>query len=328
MTPTRVAVVGSFVQDLAFRVPRFPAPGETRIGEFFAGPGGKGSNQAVACKRQDIQTLFIGAIGQDIFGDGYVAWVANEQLEVDLLRTQTPSGAASVVIDAQAQNLIVVALGANECLTREHVLSALSRHDAISVLLVQAESSLNATRSALEYARERQILSLFNPAPINSGVTLELLGLADVITPNETEAAFLAQHVLGEKKAIDVARLDDESIIALCSQFPCSATLITLGASGSLFYQRAAIDKKIGGGRSGALVRTSVVPGIVATDTTGAGDAFNGGLAAGLVHFSGDMKRAMKYATVVAGLSTQREGTAPAMPTRAEVATYAAFYQE
>lgn len=328
MTTTRVAVVGSFVQDLAFKVPLFPAPGETRIGNFFTGPGGKGSNQAVACHRQNIPTLFIGAIGEDLFGDGYIEWASKERLPVELLRTKTATGAASIVINEEAQNLIVVALGANDDLTPAHVLASLSSNRNLSVVLLQAESNLNAAKAALEYAQRAGIISLFNPAPINPDVTSELLALADIITPNETEAAFLAHHITGEKKRIDVTNLDDESIIALCRRFPSSATLITLGGAGSLFYQHSAPHPECKGIKQGEYLRIPVVEGIKPVDTTGAGDAFNGGLAAGLVHFEGDIKRAIRYATVVAGLSTQREGTAPAMPTRVEVERYADFFKE
>jgi ribokinase len=328
MITTQVAVVGSFVQDLAFKVQQFPAAGETRIGEFFSGPGGKGSNQAVACHRQGVGTLFVGAVGSDLFGDGFRQWAANEQLPVDLLNADAPTGAASIVINSEAQNLIVVALGANAHLTPKHVLAALSRNRDLMVVVLQAESNLEAAGAALEYAQRAQILSLFNPAPINPGIAAEMVAYADIITPNETEAAFLAQHILGEKRAVDIMALDDESLVALCSQLPSKATLITLGASGSVFYQRSVTQEKFRGVKSGELIRTPVVSGILPVDTTGAGDAFNGGLAAGLVYFDGDIRRSIKYATVVAGLSTQRNGTAPAMPTRAEVEEYRYFYQQ
>lgn len=327
MSGARVAVIGSFVQDLAFKAPLFPSPGETRIGHFFTGPGGKGSNQAVASHRQEVPTIFIGAIGDDLFGDGYLKWTSEEELPVDLLRTKTPSGAASVVVNAKGENLIVVALGANDELTPEHVLSTLRKEPNLSVVLLQAESNLLATKTALQHARNENILSLFNPAPINPGVTSELLALADVITPNETEAAFLAQHIAGETRPVDVTTLDDESAISLCKRLPSDATLITLGSQGSLLYQRNTPRTDLRGIKAGELVRVPVLQGISPVDTTGAGDAFNGGLAAGLVEFEGNIIRAMKYATVVAGLSTQREGTAPAMPKRAEVIRYADFFR-
>lgn len=328
MTDTRVAVVGSFIHDLAFKVEVFPGLGETRIGRVFTGPGGKGSNQAVACHRQNIPTLFIGAIGDDLFGKGYVEWASKERLPVELLHTKSATGAASIVINAQAENLIVVALGANDELSPQHVLSSLSKHEKLSILLVQAESNLDATKAALDYAHKKELISILNPAPINEGMTPELLALADIITPNETEAAFLANHLTGEKGCIDVTNLDDESIIGICKRFPSSATLITLGAKGSLFYQTTAPHIRTSGTEQGELVRIPALPGITPVDTTGAGDAFNGGFTAGLLHFEGNIKRAIKYATVVAGLSTQREGTSPAMPTRAEVERYADFFKE
>ncbi len=326
MTEARVAVIGSFVQDLAFKAPLFPSPGETRIGHFFTGPGGKGSNQAVASHRQGIATIFIGAIGEDLFGDGYLLWTQKEGLPVDLLRTKTPTGAASIVINANAENLIVVALGANDDLTPEHVLSALKRETNLSVVLLQAESNISAAMASLAYAKSSGLISIFNPAPINPGVTSDLLALADIITPNETEAAFLAEHIAEAEGGTDVTALDDESIASLCSQFPSDATIITLGSQGSLLYQRKAPRAGLRGCAQGHVARVPALSGVTPVDTTGAGDAFNGGLAAGLVEFQGDLMRAMKYASVVAGLSTQREGTAPAMPTRAEVQRYAEFF--
>lgn len=317
---TQVAVIGSFVQDLAFKVEQFPIPGETRIGRFAAGPGGKGSNQAVACHRQGISTVFIGAVGRDLFGDGYKEWVRTERLDTRLLTVDgAATGAASIVVNAQAENQIVVALGANDDLTTAHVLKSLEKLPDIKIVLLQAESNLDAAKAALAYAKEKNIFSIFNPAPINAGVTSDLIKQADLITPNETEFSFLLEHLADVKCCDDFSRMTDDEISGLCRQLPVSAVLITLGAAGSLYCQT---------GRPHAAVAQSVSPGqclrvpaaaVRPVDTTGAGDAFNGGLAAGLVKFPGRLKHAIEFATAVAGLSTERHGTAPAMPMLSEV---------
>lgn len=324
---TRLAVIGSFVQDLAFTVGNFPAPGQTIIGGFFTGPGGKGSNQAVAAHRQNIPTVFIGCVGEDVFARGYREWCANEALPIQLLTSlEAPTGAASIVINEKAENAIVVALGANDSLTPEHVLSVLTREPSLSVILLQAESNLKAAEAALSYARTKGLTSIFNPAPINPGLTPELLSLADYITPNETECSFLLKHLFGMHFKDDFLKLSDDSIREVCSHLPAPAVLLTLGAGGSILYQREAPRSGISGIRKGEILRTSTVP-VKPVDTTGAGDAFNGGLAAGLVKFSGDLPRAIRYGTVVAGLSTEKMGTAPAMPSATEVLKYEAFYQ-
>ena len=322
----KLAVIGSFVQDLAFTVGAFPAPGETIIGGFFTGPGGKGSNQAVAAHRQKIQTVFIGCVGEDIFATGYRDWCAQELLPIKLQTAPgVPTGAASIVINEQAENAIVVALGANDALTPQHVLSVLQQEPSLSVLLLQAESNLAAALAALTYAREHSITSILNPAPINPGVTTELIGLAHYITPNETETSFLLKHLAGITCNEDFLKLSDDSLREICAHLPAPAVLMTLGAGGSILYQREAPLHGITGIDKDEILRTPTIP-VTPVDTTGAGDAFNGGLAAGLVKFEGNLPRAIRYATTVAGLSTEKMGTAPAMPTAAEVARYETFY--
>ena len=327
MKQPTIAVIGSFVQDLAFTVETFPAPGETRIGQFFTGPGGKGSNQAVAAHRQGVSTTFIGAVGDDIFGHGYREWANSEGLSTSLLIDKnTPTGAASIVVNQRAENSIVVALGANEALTPHHTLGALATIPQLSILLLQAESNLSATQAALSFGREHGIFSIVNPAPINPDVTHELLSLADCITPNETEAAYLIERLSGKTCRDDFATISDDTIRAICADLPVSTIILTLGKSGSVLYQRGDPHHTIHNVLKGEIVRTESLA-ITPLDTTGAGDAFNGGFAAGLVRFSGDIKKAIRYATVVAGLSTTRPGTAPSMPHRSEVEEHRTFYE-
>ena len=322
----QLAVIGSFVQDLAFPVKDFPAPGQTIIGSFFTGPGGKGSNQAVAAHRQKVPTVFVGCIGEDIFASGYREWCAKESLPIKLLTAKgIPTGAASIVINARAENAIVVALGANDALTPEHVLSVLKSEGALSVVLLQAESNLSAAEAALTYAREKGLTSILNPAPINLGVTTKLISLADYITPNETECAFLLKHLANIDFREDFTKLSDDSIREISSYLPSPAVLMTLGVSGSILYQREEPRSGIIGVKKGEVLRTPPLA-VTPIDTTGAGDAFNGGLAAGLVKFQGNLPQAIRYATVVAGLSTEKMGTAPAMPTASEVSKHEEFY--
>jgi ribokinase len=320
-------VIGSFVQDLAFTVGNFPAPGQTIIGNFFSGPGGKGSNQAVAAHRQNIPTVFIGCVGEDLFGHGYREWCSKEGLPIQLLTvSNAPTGAASIVINGKAENAIVVALGANDALTPEHVLTVLGQESSLSVVLLQAESNLKAAETALSYARERGIASILNPAPINPGVSSSLLSLADYITPNETELSFLLEHLAGVTCKEDFTKLSDQSIREVCEHLPNTSVLMTLGSNGSILYQREDPPPGITGVSRGEVLRTPAIQ-VKPVDTTGAGDAFNGGLAAGLIKCDGNLPQAIRYATVVAGLSTEKMGTAPAMPTEQEVVKHRSFYR-
>ena len=299
-----VLVVGSFVQDLAFRTEVFPAPGETRVGSFFAGPGGKGFNQAVASHRQGVPTKFIGAVGSDIFAEGLQAFVKHEGINAALLEiSNATTGAASIVVNKDGQNQIIVSLGANDYLTSNFVDL---NFGSPSVVLVQVESNIQAARLALEKGRKSGAITILNPAPINDLLTADLLSLSDVITPNETEFIFLFKHLLKQSVSDNFWTIEDRALHELCRKLTVSTVVLTLGDKGCFVSQ---ID---------TFYRVSPIK-INLIDSTGAGDAFSGGLAAGLVKFSGDLKQSVKFATVVAGLSTQRAGTAPAMPSCEEV---------
>lgn len=315
---SEVVVVGSYVQDLAFSTPVFPSPGETRIGTFRAGPGGKGFNQAVACNRQGIDTLFVGAVGNDIFADGVRDFIASEKLRAELeVCADQPTGAASIVVNENAQNLIVVALGANDYLSTDHINRF---HDDIArarYLVCQVENNIAATERALEIGQNTGTTTILNPAPINNSLTRALLQSADIITPNETEFVFLMAHVLNRKIPDDFWLEDDASIHAYCCQANVATVILTLGDKGCFVsHNKVAGVSPAPGGK--AFYRVPAIT-VEAVDTTGAGDAFNGGLAAGLCRYPDDFRRAIQFANTVAGLSTTRHGTAPAMPSQQDV---------
>ena len=314
-----VIVVGSFVQDLAFQTETYPALGETRIGRFTTGPGGKGFNQAVASARMDIATAFIGAVGSDIFGNGAQTFAKAEGIQSSFECVENiPSGAASVVIDKKAQNAIVVALGANEVLSPGFVERELGREAGAKILVVQAECSLAATRRALEIGKELGFINIFNPAPINPGVTEELLALTDVLVPNETEFTFLLQEALKIYGAIDPLTMADEQLHGVCRLFDVPTVVVTLGANGCFVSHRENPRPDWSRRDESAFYRAPSTP-VDAVDTTGAGDAFIGGLAAGIIRSPQLFAEAVRTANMVAGLSVQKFGTAPAMPHRKEV---------
>jgi ribokinase len=317
MTPIDVVVVGSYVQDHAWRTAQFPAAGESRIGTFSTGPGGKGFNQAVACHKQGVKTCFLGALGDDRLGEIAQAYAR----EIDLLCdwevvADTSTAASSIVVNARGENLIVVALGANEALSAAFI----QAHDKLlrgaKVVICQLENALDATRAALTLARASGAVSVLNPAPINEGVDAELLALADIITPNETEFAFLMRHCYGKSLEPNYWEMPNPLLHQLCRVTGIGTVVITLGDKGCFVSHAEPLKRKDGD----AYYRLSAET-VRAIDTTGAGDAFSGGLAAGMIHYhyNQPFRRAVVHAGRVAALSTERPGTAPAMPSRADV---------
>ncbi len=303
-----VVVVGSYNQDLAFETPSFPAPGETRLGTFRTGPGGKGFNQAVACHRQGVATRFVGAVGDDGFGAGIRQFAEAEGLALELqVLPDVATGAAGIIVDETGQNLIVVGLGANDELSPDHIDSVEDTIAAARVVVTQLECNLGATRRALELARRHRVTTVLNPAPINTALGIELLSLVDILVPNESEYAFLLEHVL-DLVIGDPAKATDADLIGGARRVGVGTLILTLGESGSRVVDAV----------EGWCVRVDAIP-VDTVDTTGAGDAFCGGLAAGLVRFPDDLLGAVRYATIVAGLSTESAGTSPSMPSRADV---------
>jgi ribokinase len=314
MKQTAVVVVGSFVQDLSFKTEQLPRAGETRIGTFVTGPGGKGFNQAIACHRQGVATAFIGACGQDLFADSLKEFIAAEKVTAALdVHPEHSTGTAAILVDHSGQNCIVVALGANLSLTSSFVDAQAGHFKGAKVVLVQAECNLAATEAALRQGRTHGATTIFNPAPINKEVSLELLRSADILTPNETEFQFLMQHLFGKKVPTNPLEIPPQELCEAAKLLGAKTVVITLGAQGAFVAHApgVATDEE----------PFYLVPPLSAhaIDTTGAGDAFSGGLAAGLIRHPNSLREAARYATAVASLSTERTGTAPAMPTEAEV---------
>lgn len=309
-----VVVVGSFVQDLSFKTEQLPRAGETRIGTFLTGPGGKGFNQAIACHRQGVSTAFIGAVGQDLFADSLSDFISTEGIAAALDHLSHHStGTAAILVDHRGQNCIVVALGANLGLTSGFVDSQAPLFKGAKVVLVQAECNLAATEAALRQGRANGATTILNPAPINKDLSLDLLRSADILTPNETEFQFLMQHLFSKQIPTNPLELAPQELCDAAKLLGAKTVVITLGAQGAFVAHAAGVET--------SEEPFYLVPPLPAKaiDTTGAGDAFSGGLAAGLIRFPASLREAARYATAVASLSTERVGTAPAMPSEAEV---------
>lgn len=318
---TAVTVVGSYVQDLAFEAKTLPAVGETRIAHHFrTGPGGKGFNQAVACHRQGVKTLFMGAVGDDVFGRHAADFAKKEGLRVELEKhPDSYTSAASIGVDQDGRNQIVVALGANNKLTAKHI-EKFRKSIAQSALLVcQLECSMEATQKALEIARDHGVPTILNPAPINEGLSPDILQHVDILTPNESEFRFLMKRALGVELDEEYWKRSEDELHDLCSQIRIPTMVLTLGEKGSFVSHNAAQYYSIPDHNTHYKVPAFSVKTV---DTTGAGDAFSGGLAAGLMQYPDNFHEAVRMATGVAALSVTKPGTAPSMPTRDEVTAF------
>ncbi len=300
-----VLVVGSFNQDLTWNTARLPAPGETTVGTFTTGPGGKGSNQAVACARTGLSTAFVGAIGDDTFGRALPAFYESEGIHHHLaIKPDHPTGNAGIWVDGTGQNEIIVALGSNLALRPADLPTGLI--EAASVVLCQHEIDPAMTAWTLREAHRRGKTTILNPAPMISDFDPAVLESVSILTPNETEFADLLRTA-GHDPETALARLDQAGLHQLCRKLGALTVIITLGERGCFIS------------RSDCREMVPPVSGVKAIDTTGAGDAFVGGLASGLVQFDHDMAKAARYANTVAALSVTRRGTAPSMPRRVEI---------
>ena len=314
-----VVVVGSYNQDYAWRTDCLPQPGETRRALGFAtGPGGKGYNQAVACQRLEVTTCFIAALGDDGVAD-----LARRSAEREGLacRWQTVAGAvtgsACVLIDARGQNQILVHLAANKRLDPEFVRARRDDFRGARVVLTQLENNLDAVAVALGLGRAHGMLCLLNPAPMHAGVDAALLAACDVITPNETEFAELLTRFDGPR--LDPSALADSTDVelhALARRLPVPTVVITLGAQGCFVSHAEGVARAA----DEPLRYRLAAEAAAAVDTSGAGDAFSGALAAAIARDTrSPFIAAVRVANCAAALSTERAGAAQAMPAHAEL---------
>jgi ribokinase len=263
------------------------------------GPGGKGANQAVAAARLGAETTMVVKLGKDTFGDLAQANMINEGIRPDFVfRTEeTHTGAALIMLDAQGENMIVVAAGANTLLSPSDVDQARNAIMGADVLLVQLEIPMETVEHAIRLAHEAGATVLLNPAP-GREIHADLLAMCDVVTPNETETQIITGTPVRDVQEAEAAarQLLERGV---------GAAVITLGAQGALVVTSEGAEHRPGR-------RVKVV------DTTGAGDAFSGALAVGLAEGM-ELNRAVDFANAAAALQVTKIGTAPAMPYRADV---------
>ncbi len=297
-----ISILGVYVADLAFFADEIPIIGETIIGkEYFIGPGGKGSNQAVAAAKAGGKTFFISKIGDDQFG--LMAKKIYDEVGVDyskvIISKEHSTGAAGILINKKGQNAINVVTGAGGALTNEDIDNALRTITTSSVFLTNLEVPKEVAYHALKIAKSNNVPTIFNPAPA-SEINEDIFSLIDYFTPNEAEASFYVNHKVENE---DDAKTASQQLL----QFGIKNVIITLGEKGVYF----ANNKE-------CLHINAMNLGEKVVDTTGAGDAFNAGFAVALTEGK-NIKDSIKFANITAGLSTTKIGTAKSMPLRSEI---------
>ncbi len=293
---SEITVLGIFVADISFSGPKIPSIGETILGKKYnVGPGGKGCNQAIAIARLGGNTNFISKIGKDTYGE-----LALKTLEKNKISTENiiqdssqQTGVAGILVDQNnGKNAINVIVGAPGSLKISEIEKQINLIKRSKIFLTQLEVPKDVTLHCLKTAKKNGCITILNPAPA-SEISKEFFNNIDFFTPNETEAEFYTGiKITSEKEAKQGAN----KLLNL----GIKKVIITLGEKG-LFYSD---------GKEEIYLNASAVKPI---DTTGAGDAFNGGLAYGLSKKK-PIKECLDLANKVAGISTTKLGAGDAMP--------------
>ena len=296
-----IVVFGSFVVDLTSRSAGLPVPGQTILGSSFKmGPGGKGSNQAVAAHRAGANVTLVTKVGKDVFGKVALDFYKSEGMNTDYILEDDnrETGVALILVDEDsAQNEIVVVPAACANISMDEVEKCRPLIENASILLLQHEINFDAQYKVIDIAHKAGVKIVLNPAPATE-VPAEILAKIDTVTPNETEAQVLT--------GVEVKTIEDAQKAAkVFLEKGVKNVVITMGSLGAF-----ATDG----------VKSELVPrlNVNAIDTTGAGDAFNGGFVMALSEGK-DLFEALRYGNATGALSVTKLGTAPAMPVRAEI---------
>ena len=292
-----MTVVGSFMYDLVATAPRRPKTGETLIGDSFGMfLGGKGSNQAIAASRTGASVTMVGRLGNDLFGDQFLEKLSEEGINTDFVvqDTKNGTGVGMPLIDSSGQNSIVIIPQANMALTVKNIDKAESVIADSDVLVLQCEVPMEANKRAAEIANKNDTLVILNPAPACE-IPDAILSLTDLLTPNESETEILTgMPTHSNEQAIEAAHnLLSKGI---------ETVILTLGSRGS-FLLTEKMDKLI------PAYSVNVI------DTTAAGDAYCGALAASLAQDT-HIEEAVKIANAAGALAVTKLGAEPSLPTK------------
>jgi len=296
----RILVFGSINMDLTTYSEKLPLPGETLHGtSYITVPGGKGNNQAVACARLGAETLMIGRVGNDTFGKEVLSLIAKENVDTSqiILDKNAGTGLATINVDKNAENVIIVIPGANHTVDSSDVDRAEKILDDIDVLMLQLEVSLEPTYEVARIAKEKGVKVVFDPAPARS-IPANVYQFVDYITPNEVETKQLVciKPANPEEAAKATSLLREKGV---------GCAIIKLGAQGAYY------DCDEGKGFVPAFK-------VNAIDTVAAGDAFNAGLAVAIAEGK-EIAEAVRWGAAAGAIATTRKGALPAMPYRKEL---------
>lgn len=302
-----VTVVGSANLDFVVSVDRLPAPGETVLGgDLVIAHGGKGANQALAASRAGASVAFIAKLGRDGHGDEIRRHLLASGLSLDAVLEDpaAPTGVAFIVVEAGGRNQIVVAPGSNLRLSRGDLEPFIFLLQGCRVLLTQLETPMETVAAALDQARRAHVVTILNPAPARP-LPPGLYPLLDYVTPNETEATALSGiQVTGVPSAREAAWWFLER--------GCQGAIVTLGEAGAVLATR------------GGHWHCPAFP-VDAVDSTAAGDAFNGVLAAGLAQ-GRPIEEALRWASAAGALACTRRGAQESIPDRSELEAFLASH--
>lgn len=296
----KIVVAGSTNMDMVVNTSHIPVPGETVLaGSFFMNPGGKGANQAVAIARLGGSVQFISKVGNDVFGRQ-----ASRMFDMEGVNTQylfsdeeAPSGVALITVEQSGENCIVVAPGANAALVPADMEQALDDIGASAMLLMQLEIPLPTVKYLADYAADKNVKVMLNPAPAAT-LDKDLLKRIDIITPNMTEASLIA--------GIKVSDMEDAKKAALIIyEMGVETVIVTIGPLGAVICEKGVLS-------------TVASPQVVAIDTTAAGDVFNGALAVALAE-GRCIADATRFACIAASISVTRKGAQSSIPYRNEL---------
>ena len=299
----RIIVIGSANMDLVVRCERIASPGETVLGgQFVTASGGKGANQAVAAARLGAEVVFVGRVGSDAFGKQLTSAMEGDGILTDhvIRDAQYPTGVALICVDAQGQNAITVAPGANNQVSQDDVMAAREAIAAADAVIIQLEIPLATVTFAVGLAHSLRTRVILNPAPIRLEEPLpaDLLRQIDVLIPNAHEAANLLGYPSPKSH-------DMRAIARMLHERSQANVVVTLGSEGCLLATEAGCQ------------HVAALP-VTPIDTTAAGDCFTGALAVALCE-GHSLAEAVVFATRAAALSVTRFGAQPSLPTRSEL---------
>ena len=299
-----IIILGVFVADTAYRANRQPKTGETIIGNYFAlGPGGKGSNQAVAAARLGADVAFLTRLGDDSFAKmAYSMWETEGVRPIGVKDSSSFTGAAYIFInDDTGDNAIIVVPGAGYEVSSKDLEANRAKIESASLFMTQLETPIEVAHYGLKMARDASVITVLNPAP-SADINPKILSLCDFLTPNETEATDLT--------GIPIHNIEDAGQAAdKLRKMGVGTVIITLGSNGAYFDD--GIEK----------CHIQPVTYSDTVETTGAGDCFCGAFAYAVTSGMNPLQSA-RYACVAASISVTRKGTAPSMPTQSEVTEF------